>query len=271
MKKLFAIALAALLAMTFCAALAQDALPDALIMGFDSAYPPMTFTDEDGSTYIGFDIDVAKEVCARLGIELIYEPINWDTKEEELDTARSIDCIWSGLTMTDALKERFAFSIPYMTNEQILIVRTDSGITSIDELAGKMLGTQAGSSSMEVLDENPDFKASLDGGEAYTYEDFQMALLDLANGNLDVVLVDSVVANDYISKQADQSAFTILPEMLLAEEYGIAFRQDDAALAEAVSAQLVALYADGTLDALKDKWGANDVTIVGQYADVYGE
>ena len=271
MKKLLIVALALVAALLAFSALAQDALPDTLVMGFDSAYPPMTFTDEDGATYIGFDIDVAKEVCARLGIELVYEPINWDSKEEELDTARSIDCIWSGLTMTDALKERFAFSIPYMTNEQILIVRTDSGITSIDELAGKMLGTQAGSSSMEVLDENPDFKASLDGGEAYTYEDFQMALLDLANGNLDVVLVDSVVANDYISKQADQSAFTILPEKMLAEQYGIAFRKEDAALADAISAQLVALYADGTLDAIKEKWGANDVSIVADYAGAYAE
>ena len=271
MKKMLAMLLVAVMTLTCAAAIAEGALPEKLIMGFDSAYPPMTFTDEDGATYIGFDIDVANEVCDRLGIELVYEPINWDTKEEELGTAKSIDCIWSGLTMTDALMERFAFSIPYMTNEQILIVRTDSGITSIDELAGKMLGTQAGSSSMEVLDDNPDFKASLDGGEAYSYEDFQMALLDLKNGNLDVVLVDSVVANDYISKQEDQSAFTILPEMLLAEEYGIAFRKEDAALADAISAQLVALYEDGTLDALKDKWGANDVSIVGNYAGVYAE
>ena len=271
MKKLLCIALIAVFALFSCAALAEDALPDTLVMGFDSAYPPMTFTDEDGATYIGFDIDVANEICARLGIELVYEPINWDTKEDELDTAKSIDCIWSGLTIKDSLVERFAFSIPYMTNEQVLIVRTDSGIASIDELAGKRLGTQAGSSSMDVLDDNPDFTAALDGGEPYTYEDFQMALLDLNNGNLDVVLVDSVVANDYISKQADQSAFTILPEKMLAEQYGIAFRKEDAALADAISAQLVALYADGTLDAIKEKWGANDVSIVADYADAYAE
>ena len=264
---------AALLLVCCAAASAEGAdLADILakgsvVMGFDSAYPPMTYTDADGVTYIGFDIDVATQVFANLGVELKFQPVNWDSKEEELDTARSIDCIWSGLTMTDALKERFAFTIPYMTNEQVLVVRPDSDIKTIADVAGKRLGTQAGSSSVTVLDDNPDFTAALDGGEPDLYDDFQIALQDLVNGNLDVVLVDSVVANAYIAKQDEADALVVLDEKMLAEEYGVAFRKEDAALADAVSAQLVALYEDGTLDALREKWGANDVSIVGDYAD----
>lgn len=266
MKKLTLVLLAALLAAVCAFALAEDALPDTLVMGFDSAYPPMTYTDADGVTYIGFDIDVANKVCETLGIELVYQPINWDSKEEELDTAQSIDCIWSGLTMTDALKERFAFTIPYMTNEQVLVVRPDSDIKTIADVAGKRLGTQAGSSSVTVLDDNPDFTAALDGGEPDLYDDFQIALQDLVNGNIDVVLVDSVVANAYIAKQDDADKLVVLEEKMLAEEYGVAFRKEDQALADAVSEVLVALYQNGTLDLLRERWGANDVSIVGNYA-----
>lgn len=266
MKKIAVILLAALLTAVCCFAVAEATLPEKMIMGFDSAYPPMTYTDADGVTYIGFDIDVAQEVCENLGIELVYQPVNWDSKEEELDTAQSIDCIWSGLTMTDALKERFAFTIPYMTNEQVLVVRPDSDIKTKADVASKRLGTQAGSSSVTVLDDNPDFTAALDGGEPNLYDDFQIALQDLVNGNIDVVLVDSVVANAYIAKQDDAAKLVVLDEKMLAEEYGVAFRKEDQALADAVSEQLIALYEDGTLDALREKWGANDVSIVANYA-----
>ena len=268
MKKMLVILLAAVMTLACCAALAEDALPEKIVMGFDSAYPPMTYTDEDGSTYIGFDIDLANAVCDALGIELVYQPINWDSKEEELDGG-NIDCIWSGLTMTDALKERFAFSLPYMANEQVLVVRADSGIASIDDVAGKELGTQAGSSSVTVLDDEPEFTAALKNGEPSLYDDFVFALMDLKLGNIDVVLVDSVVANDYLSKQDDPDELIKLPEMLLAEEYGIAFRKDDAALADAITQQIIALCDDGTLAEITAKWFENDVTVVGRYADEY--
>ena len=270
MKKMLVILLAALMTFGCCAALAEDAvLPQTLVMGFDSAYPPMTYTDADGETYIGFDIELAVEVASRLGITLEYQPINWDSKEDELGITKSIDCIWSGLTMTEALKARFAFSMPYMANEQVLVVKADSGIATIGDVAGKKLGTQAGSSSVTVLDANPDLTDSLAGGEPYLFDDFQLALLDLANGNLDVVLVDSVVVNFWITQQDDPSAYTVLPDVLEGEEYGIAFRNDDAALAEAVNQQLIAIYEDGTLDAIRAKYFANDVTVIADYADAY--
>ena len=252
MKKLIAILTAVLMLVTCCAALAEDTgLDDVLakgqlIMGFDEAYPPMGFVDENGE-HVGFDIDLATELTSRLGVELVLQPISWDAKELEL-SGGNIDCIWSGLTITP---ER---------QEQMLIA-------SVADIAGKVLGTQAGSSSVDVLEANPDIKNSL--AEIALSDDFVAALMDLKLGGIDVLLVDSVVGNYYISQQDDPSAFVVLPEVLEAEEYGIAFRKDEQTLADAVNAQLISMAEDGTLDTIRAKWFANDITIVAKYAEEY--
>lgn len=273
MKKWIAMLIAALMLISCSAALAEDTgLADVLakgtlVMGFDEAYPPMGFVADDG-THVGFDIDLAKEVCARLGVELVLQPISWDAKELEL-SGKNIDCIWSGLTITPERQEQMLFSIPYLANEQILVVMSDSGITAADQLAGKVLGTQAGSSSVDVLDANPELKDSL--AEIALSDDFVAALMDLKLGGIDVLLIDSVVGNYYISQQDDPDAFSVLPEVLEAEEYGIAFRLGEQTLADAVSEQLIAMSEDGTLDAIRANWFANDITIVSKYADSYGK
>lgn len=273
MKKIVAILTAALMMFAAIGAWAEDAgLQNVLdkgklVMGFDEAYPPMGFVSEDG-THVGFDIDLAREVTERMGVELVLQPISWDAKVMELN-AGNIDCIWSGMTMTEELKTQVLFSMPYMANEQILLVRADSGIASADDLAGKVLGTQAGSSSVTVLEANPQVKDIIDGGEPMLYDDFVVALMDLKLGNIDVLLIDSVVGNYYIAKQEDPTLFTVLPEVLEAEEYGIAFRSDEATLADAVNEQLIAIAEDGTLDTIRSAWFANDVTIVAKYAQEY--
>ena len=273
MKKILAILIAALMTASCCFALAEDTgLADVLakgklVMGFDEAYPPMSFVDESGE-YTGFDIDLAREVASRLGVELVFQPISWDAKVMELE-AGNIDCIWSGMTMTEELCEQVLFSMPYMANEQILLVRADSGIASVEDLAGKSLGTQAGSSSVTVLDANPQVKDIIEGGEPNLYDDFVVALMDLSLGNIDVLLIDSVVGNYYIAQQEDPTVFAVLPEVLEAEEYGIAFRLGETTLADAINEQLIALADDGTLDEIRSAWFANDVTIVSEYADEY--
>ena len=221
----------------------------------------MGFVDENGE-YVGFDIDLAKEVTDRLGVELVLQPISWDSKELEL-SGKNIDCIWSGLTMTPERIEQMTFSIPYLANEQILVVRSDSGIASEADLSGKVLGTQAGSSSVDVLNANPDLMAAI--GEPQLYDDFVTALMDLKLGGIDVLLIDSVVGNYYIAQQDDPTQFTVLPEVLEAEEYGIAFRKGEQTLADAVSQQLIDMFKDGTLDTIRAKWFANDITLVAQW------
>ena len=271
MKKLFCIALVLATALFCCSALAEDTgLADVqakgtLVMGFDEAYPPMGFVSEDGD-FVGFDIDLATEVASRLGVELVLQPVIWDSKELELNGG-NIDCIWSGMTITPERAEQMLFSMPYLKNEQVMIVLTDSGITSVEETAGKKLGTQSGSSSVDVLDANPDIKDAL--GKLSLYEDFVTALMDLRVGGIDVLLVDSVVGFYYISQQDDPSAFTVLPGVLEAEEYGIGFRLTDKTLADAINAQLIAVLDDGTLDTITAKWFSDDVTAVGEYADAY--
>ena len=233
MKKMLAALLAAILTLCFTAALAEDTGPGdvkakgTFVMGFDEEYPPMGFVDENGK-YVGFDIDLAKEVTDRLGVELVLQPVSWDSKELEL-SGKNIDCIWSGLTMTPERIEQMTFSIPYLANEQILVVRSDSGIASEADLSGKVLGTQAGSSSVDVLNANPDLLAAI--GEPQLYDDFVTALMDLKLGGIDVLLIDSVVGNYYIAQQDDPTQFTVLPEVLEAEEYGIAFRKGEQTLA----------------------------------------
>ena len=271
MKKLFALLLAAMLLCTAAFAAAEDTgLADVLakgkfIMGFDEAYPPMGFVDENGE-HVGFDIDLAKEVAKRMGIELVLQPISWDAKELEL-SGGNIDCIWSGLTITPERREQMLFTMPYLANEQIMVVMADSGIASAADVAGKVLGTQAGSASVDVLDANPAIKDSL--AEIALSDDFVAALMDLRLGGIDVLLIDSVVGNYYISQQDDPSAFVVLPEVLQAEEYGIAVRKGEQTLADALNAQLIAICEDGTLDTIRAAWFANDVTTIAKYAPEY--
>ncbi len=271
MKKILATVLAALLMMICVAALAEDTgLADVLakgklIMGFDEAYPPFGFVSEDGE-HVGFDIDLAKEVAKRLGVELVLQPISWDAKELELNGG-NIDCIWSGLTITQERLEQMTFTIPYVANEQIMVVMADSGIASIADTAGLVLGTQTASASVDALEANPDVKNAL--GEIVLSDDFVAALMDLRLGGIDVLLIDSTVGNYYIAQQADPSAFVVLPEVLQAEEYGIAVRKGEVTLADAITAQLIAIEEDGTLDTIRAAWFANDVTTIAKYAAEY--
>ena len=271
MKKLLAIVLSALMILTAAFALAEDTgLADImakgkLVMGFDEAYPPMGFVDENGE-HVGFDIDLAKEVAKRMGVELVLQPISWDAKELEL-SSKKIDCIWSGLTITEERRQQMLFTMPYLANEQIMVVMADSGIASVADTAGKVLGTQAGSASVDVLEANPAVKDAL--AEIALSDDFVAALMDLRLGGIDVLLIDSVVGNYYIAQQDDPTAFAVLPEVLQAEEYGIAVRKGEETLADALNAQLIAIWEDGTLDAIRANWVANDVTTVAKYAAEY--
>ncbi len=271
MKKMLSVLLAAVLMLTCCAALAEDnglaAVKERgkLIMGFDEAYPPMGFVDAEGK-HVGFDIDLAKEVTKRMGVELVLQPISWDAKELEL-SGGNIDCIWSGLTITPERLEQMTFTMPYLANQQIMVVMADSGIAAVQDTEGKVLGTQAGSASVDVLNANPAIQDAL--SEVVLYDDFVAALMDLKLGGIDVLLIDSVVGNYYISQQDDPSAFVVLPEILQAEEYGISVRKGEQTLADAINAQLIAMQEDGTLDTIRAAWFANDITTIAQYAADY--
>lgn len=270
MKKLICALLSLMMILTCTAALAEDAsLTDIqtkgkFIMGFDEAYPPMGF--KDGAEYVGFDIDLAKEVAKRMGVELVLQPISWDAKEMELNNG-NIDCIWSGMTITPARQEQMLFSMPYLANQQVLVVKSGTGINEMADLAGKTLGTQAGSASVDVLNANADLSGMV--GEPMLYDDFLTALMDLELGGIDAVLIDSVVGYYFISQMEDPDNYFVIPETLQAEEYGIGFRLGEEALATEVNQQLIAIANDGTLNTIVANWFSEDTTTIAQYAVEY--
>lgn len=226
------------------------------VLGLDDSFPPMGYRDENGEI-VGFDIDMAKEVCSRLEIDLRLQPINWSAKEQELNT-KNIDCIWNGLTITPERREVILFTKPYMNNRQVLVVKADADYAALADFAGKKLGIQAGSSANDALNSAEEFKASL--GEVVAFDDNMTALMDLEQGGLDVVLMDEIVARFYIQQRS--KSYKVLDEALAGEEYGVGFRKEDRELMEKFEETLEAMAEDGTLAAISQSWFGKDITII---------
>ena len=264
MKRILSLVLVMMLALG-CAAMAQEdnslkAITDkgTFVLGLDDSFPPMGYRDENNDI-VGFDIDVAKEVAARLGVEFVAQPINWPSKELEL-AGGNIDCLWNGVSITPEREKSMAMSFPYLNNQIILYVMKDSGIDSLEAMAGKSIAVQTGSFAEEVLDseEYADFKASLT--QVLSYDEYLTALMDLQAGGVDAVLIDQVVAEFRI---AGMGTDQIVPVVSLADDnYGIGFRQGDIALRDKVEAVLTEMKADGTLAEISSKWFGADITTV---------
>lgn len=167
------------------------------IVGLDDSYPPMGFRD-DKNEIVGFDIDLAKEVAKRMGVEIEFQPIDWDSKELELNAGK-IDCIWNGMTITPERIQNMFFTKPYIANQQIIIVPASSGIATKAQLEGKVVGLQKGSSSLEALTSDP---VGEKVKEIVEYPDNVSAYMDLQAGRIDVFVVDSVVGRYVIAQNA---------------------------------------------------------------------
>ena len=238
---------------------ADKSASNAFVLGLDDSFPPMGFRDENHEI-VGYDIDLAKEACSRLGLELKLQPIDWNAKELELNT-KNIDCIWNGFTITAERKEAMTFSPAYLRNAQVAVVRADSGIKTLADLAGKKVATQAGSSGKEAIDDTPEFRDSL--AEVVEVKDYLTALMDLEAKGVDAVVMDLIVANDCI-RRSGKASFAILDESLATEEYGIGFRKGDTELMEKIWGALEAMAADGTVAKIAEKWLGADISIIGK-------
>ena len=230
------------------------------ILGLDASFPPMGYTESNGDI-VGYDIDLAKEVAKRLGLEFVAKPINWEAKEMELSSG-SIDCIWNGFTMTDERVAAMSFTKPYLNNDQVLVVRAKDGIKSLADAAGKVVGCQAGSSAEDAINDNDKFSSSLKS--LVKYEDNLTALTDLEVGGVDGVVMDSVVANYTIT--TSKKPFVVVTESLAKEAYGIGFRKDEkgAKLRDDVQKTLEEMAADGTVAAISTKWFGSDISVIGK-------
>jgi polar amino acid transport system substrate-binding protein len=229
-----------------------------LIMGLDDSFPPMGFRNERNEI-VGYDVDLAKEVAKRMNIELVLQPIDWAAKEQELNTGE-IDCIWNGFTITEERKKNLLFTPPYLRNAQVVVVKGDSPVRTMRDLAGKVAGTQAGSASIDAIDDAPEFKASLK--DIVQYRDFLTALMDLDVGGTDAVVIDLVVANDNINRSGKN--FRILDDRLDEEEFGIGFRMRDKTLCDKVWETLLAMAQDGTVARIATQWMGADISIIGK-------
>ena len=269
MKKIFVIAIAFL--MVVSTAFAQGSSEAAgdrslekikekgvFVLGLDDSFPPMGYRDENNEI-VGFDIDLAKEVCKGLGVELKCQPIDWSAKEQELATGQ-IDCIWNGFTKTEEREKSMTLSMAYVNNAQVIVVKSSSSIKTIADLKGKSIGVQAGSSGEEAIYDTEGFADSVK--EIIPYKDYLTALMDLEIGGVDGIVMDLLVANDNINRSGKD--FRILDETLSAEEYVIGFRKGEVALCEAVEKERYALKDSGKLAEIATKWFGADITVVGK-------
>lgn len=211
-------------------------------MGIDAEYPPFSYLDDNGE-YTGFDVEVCKAVCDKLGWEFKVFPVNWDQKLVQLDS-NECDCVWSGMTILDSMKEAgYVISSPYFDNEQVLLVKADSAFNSSADLAGKDVAVQLGTSGEELL--NDDLKDLADSfGNVITADSFVKCFAELDGNAVDAVFVDKPVAESYAAK--NEGKFRIIDEDLGAEQYGIAFRAGDDALCKQIEDTVKELVADGT-------------------------
>ena len=216
-----------------------------MVIGY-TVYEPMNYTDADGS-FTGFDTELATAVCEKLSVEPEFVEINWDTKVVELD-AKSIDCIWNGMTLTEDIMANTATTKAYAKNAQVVVVKDGTDYTSTADLADKTVVAEAGSAG----------EAAIQGDENLSKADYVSksvqtdCLMEVAAGTADAAVLDLTLANAMIGAGTDYAGLKIVDE-LNAEEYGVAFRKGSD-VAAAVDAAFDELKADGTMQALADKY-----------------
>lgn len=224
------------------------------VVGLDDSFPPMGFKDDKGEI-VGFDIDLAKEVGKRMGVKVVFKPVQWDGVVLSLNN-KDIDVIWNGLTITDKRKQQIDFSKAYLQNKQIIVVKNDSTIKGKKDLSAKKLGLQLGSSSEIALNEDKTTSNALK--EVKKYSNNTEALMDLNQGRVDAVLVDEVVGRYYISKKP--GLYKVLDEDFGKEEYGVGIRKTDKGFRDELDKTLDAMKADGTTNKISQKWFGKDIT-----------
>lgn len=228
---------------------------DTFTVGFDAEYPPFGYMDENGE-YTGFDLELAAAVCEMEGWELVKQPINWDSKDLELNSG-NIDCIWNGFTM-NGREEQYEFSKPYVDNSQVIVVGEDSGIEKLEDLAGKTVGVQAASAALDVLSDEEAQKALADTfGTLQEFGDYNQAFTELQAGSLDALAMDIGVANYQIKNRGE--GFVILEEELNSEQYAIGFKVGNTEMVEIINKDLDILTENGTVAELAEKYEISDM------------
>lgn len=227
-----------------------------LVIGLDDNFAPMGFRN-DKNEIVGFDIDLAREACKRLNMEVEFKPIDWGAKEAEMKSKR-IDAIWNCFTVNEEREKAYGLSEPYIVNAQLLVVPAGSDIKTKADMAGKVVAVQDDSTGdyLMNLEENKALKASLK--DYRKYPDFAAAYMDLDNKRVDVMIVDAVLARYY--DQKNPGKYTILDENMGDEVVAVAFRKEDNELREKFNKALAEMKKDGTCKKISEKWMGADIT-----------
>lgn len=258
LKSIFAILTAGVLACAGLTACGDDKAASnqkaTFTVGFDQDFPPFGYVDENGE-FTGFDLELAKEAAKRMDMEIKLQPIDWDSKELELSSG-SISCIWNGFTM-NGRENDYTWTESYMDNSQVFVVKSDSGIKTQADLAGKIVTAQTDSAALNALngDDFKDLKASFK--ELLTCAQYNTAFMDLEAGAVDAVAMDIGVAKYQI--EGKESKFIILDEPIVKEQYAVGFYKGNTEMRDKVQKALDEMAADGTFKKISEKWFGYDV------------
>ena len=280
MKKIIALVLAALFAVAVFAGCGGSTTTDSntdttpatekaeevktFTVGFDAEFPPYGYKDETTGEYTGFDLELAQAVCDSLGWTLNKQPIDWDSKDNELN-AGTIDCIWNGFTI-NGREDSYTWSVPYVDNSQVVVIKKGSDIKSLDDLSGKVVAVQADSSALEALtgedatDANKKLCASF--AELQQIGNYNDALMNLDAGAVDAVCMDIGVASYNVKKNADK--YDVLSDQIATEQYGIGFKKGNTELKDTVEEALLKLVEDGTFMEIAEKYELSDAVCLGK-------
>ncbi len=222
------------------------------VVGLDDTFAPMGFRDNNGNL-VGFDVDLAKEVASRLGVEVRFQPIDWDSKVLELN-AGTIDMIWNGLTITDSRLEEMSFSNPYLSNSQMIMVKAGSTIDTLNDLTNLTVGVQLSSAAQDAVESSAIYD---DLGNVIKYDNYNQALLELQNGTIDAVVIDEIMGRYIISQ--NEGLYDVATENFGEEEYGIGFRLTSTDLRDKFNEVLEDMIADGTAAQISTNWFDEDI------------
>lgn len=232
------------------------------IVGFDAEYPPYGYKDDNGE-YVGFDLDLAEEVCKRNDWELVKQPIDWDSKDMELNSG-SINCIWNGFTMTGR-EDDYEWSKPYVDNSIVVVVAENSGIEKKEDLAGKVVAVQADSSGLAALTDEEDneenLKLAASFAELQQVADYNSAFMNLEAGAVDAIVVDIGVAEYQLGSR---EGFVMLEDKIRTEQYAVGFKKGNTELRDEVQATLDEMVEDGTFDKIAEEWDLSDMVCLGK-------
>ena len=228
-------------------------------LGFDQNFPPFGYMGDDGE-YTGFDIDLAAECTERMGLELVLTPVDWDAKDLELSSG-AIDCIWNGFTM-NGREDDYTFTDPYMDNSQVMVVRTDSGINTLADLAGKIVEVQRDSTAEAALADDDHKELTASFAQLIPVAEYNTAFMDLESGAVEAIAIDIGVARFQIEGKED--SFKILDETISTEQYAVGFLKGNTELRDQVQATLMEMVEDGTFAEISEKWFGYDVCTLGE-------